>query len=416
MLLFQKDLGLGKVLSNLYALLLDLVLETDAENPDATEFLRKKSLTLYFDDAHLKGDGFKELVTMLEVQAVRSMEAVVQFVSELRGVKHLIDSVRTDAEAQIVIVNSSAKQFTDWLKTENLSTQADARGRLRTGLLQSTDARADEVIPPGLIYMAGSAFDDGHDENTWLRSLSSLKLAATATGASAAIVLSPILLSASAGDDWRNSGKEWIASAQGAPAPVIVVGPSFRLNPVGDGFPTTLPSGYAFCAHFLSRPTQKLRNQTIYRSEGRLRVAGFGADLVKSLDQLVWGEGGDDRYCFAADFYLYIILTLAATAKYSGVSMSAADLRNLFRCFYWSDNVDNPPDLDDNRSSRAIDAALPGGNAFRFALDQDLARPDTSLRSVTVFEPTNDPAKRKRLLTATDMEWFNAALTSARLL
>ena len=160
MLLFQKELGLGRISSNLYHLLLDLVLHLDPENPDPMAFMREKSLTIYFDDADLDKGGITALRQTLEVQSAQSLENIVTFVSELRGVKYLMDTVASDRDAEVVVVNATANEFLDWVRTDNLI-EGKGDHRLRSGYLVKTGSASNETIPPGLIYMTDIAFSDG---------------------------------------------------------------------------------------------------------------------------------------------------------------------------------------------------------------------------------------------------------------
>ena len=113
MLLFKKDLSLGKTFSHLYDMLIDLIILLDADDVASgpRPFLQERSLTRYFDDFIFQhqGRGYKALMTILNQQGDESLKNVVHFVSELRGVKYLFDMVSGDPEAEVIIVNASCE-------------------------------------------------------------------------------------------------------------------------------------------------------------------------------------------------------------------------------------------------------------------------------------------------------------------
>ena len=170
-------------------------------------------------------------------------------------------------------------------------------------------------------------------------------------------------------------------------------------------------AGQCPLSHFLAHARQDLRNDVQHKSLGRLRSIGYGA---AELDQFVWGEGSQDTYCFAADFYLYIILVLLNTAKYSGLLYDSNIVKEFFRCFYWSDGVENPADPRSYRSASVIDLAFPGKHAYRFGLDQDLSK-GAALDSVCVFDKSDSMDGRRRSITVDDVAWFDAARRSSGL-
>src|SRR5439155_19077113 len=122
----------GRVCSNLYQLLLDLVLYLDPEKADPMDFLREKSLTIYFDDAHLDHGGIGELRQTLEFQSTDSLRNIVKFVSELQGMNYLMDSLKREPNAEIVVINATADEFWTWLEQDNLVPD-QGMGRLRAG-------------------------------------------------------------------------------------------------------------------------------------------------------------------------------------------------------------------------------------------------------------------------------------------
>jgi hypothetical protein len=415
MLLFQKELGLGKVCSNLHHMLLDLVQHLDPENPDPKAFIQDVSLTKYFDNAVLEGNGITNLRETLLAQAHTNLENTVSFVSELRGVKYLFDAVKGNSRAEVVVVNASADEFLSWVVQDNL-TPNQGKGRLQAGKLVVTDGHSEETIPPGLVYLTDVAFPDGlKGKLAWIQNLSAQPLQQE----KAAMLLPPICLSTGVQDDqhaWAATGKDLAKAAEDVPAPVFVVGPSPYMNRKGDIFPTYLPAGYAFAAHVLSKPEQAIRNERLMaRTEGRFRVIGSGtATMRESLEQVVWGEDASDTFAFAVDFYLYLVLTALATAMRRGGG-ETVQVGEFYPCFYYT-----PKELSSRgswESSRAIEKALLGEWGW-FAMQQNLAMiPKAAdeeapavpeLQSVAILRP-----KYERRIT--DVAWFNRARRAAGL-
>jgi hypothetical protein len=377
MLLFQKELGFGKVLSNLYQLLLDLVQYLDADETKLMEsvkdFMRKKSLTLYFDDAYLRRDeanhsGISALRQTLQVQAENSLQNIVTFVSDLRGIKYLMDSVRSNPRAEVIVVNATAEEFLAWIHEENTKEGAEIQRLRFGGLVTTTVAReaksSDTVIPPALVYMSDIAFTETCPKAKWIAQVSGL----TAKDERLAFTLPPLCISSASQNvvDWAKDAIQLATDAEAVPAPVLVLGPSPNLNPSGDGFPTVLPAGYVFAAHLLARPNQRLNIPGVKRaSAGRFRVIGAGfAEMSTSLDQVLWGESKGDRFSFAADFYLYVLLNLLATPSFS--EKGPFDANDFLRMF--SFEVGDPQTTDRYRTTEALGPALVGGNAHRFKL------------------------------------------------
>jgi hypothetical protein len=403
MLLSQKDLGLGKVYSSLYQLLLDLVLRLDPANPDPKDFLREHSLTQYFDDAKLDdpdGLGITELRQTLRVQGRKSLENVVKFVSELRGMKYLMDAVQSDPQAEVVVVNSTATEFMTWLRGDNL-TEDEGQGRMRAGRLVQTEQAAQGTIPPGLVYLTDIAFPDV-TQRGWIQSLSGFTLNQGRQG----LVLPPFCISVAPGEGWARTGQDLAVAAASASAPIVVAGPSPYLNPRGDGFPTVLPAGYLLCAHLLGASEQRVKNSNVAQpSVGRFRVVGRGeAPMPESLNRILWGEDEKDVYSFAVDFYLYVALMLEATAAhYEGMDSLNTDA--FYKCFYFTDKI---VDKDDYRSSSALDRVLIGGKALRFAMQDEVGHAD--LTGVSLLrDGTSFLSGGGRQATITNVAWFNDA-------
>ncbi|MBT9586741.1 hypothetical protein IV102_25585 [bacterium] len=408
---FQDDLALGDKRSNLYRLLIDMVLHLDADKPDPTEFLREKSLTLYFDDADLANGGITELRQLLEIQAIRSLGNVEAFVSELRGVKYLLDAVGEDPTAEVVAVNATAEEFMAWLRADNL-TPGGGTGRLRAGLMVTVAKNSEKTIPPGLVYLTDSAFSH-NDKESWVRSLADFQM----SEASFSVVIPPLLLSTgSQATDWRRQGEKIAAAAVAAPAPVIVLGPAPFLNRPDDGFKTILPPGYLLCAHFLGSKDQKIITpHQAYHSTGRARSIGRGsATMYTSLEQVMWGEGTDEEnYCFAADYYLYLCAYIWATAMKFGGALPDRD--DYFRRYFYLEN-DGLPKADYS-TTNCLDRAVVGSNAQAFSMDQDVSLAGQKLESLSVAsdKTSNLANQRTKRWTSKNIHWFNLLLERAGL-
>src|SRR5262249_384860 len=128
------------------------------------------------------------------------------------------------------------------------------------------------------------------------------------------------------------------------------------------------------------------------------RIIGAGTAAMKdSLETVIWGDQDHDDYFFAADFYLYLVLTLQATAAYFGGGQKAV-ASDFYACFHLGETV-----LDDDqwKSSKILDKAVIGGNTLRFWLDQNPGAANTPLASLTC-----EVNGRRRTVTKT--AWFNA--------
>src|SRR5262249_32481555 len=134
-------------------------------------------------------------------------------------------------------------------------------------------------------------------------------------------------------EGWIDQGKTWARAAAGAPAPVVIVGPTAFMNEPQDAFNTYLSAGYLFAAHFLGASLEGIQNQGINdTSEGRFRVVGYGsAPMDQSFQRLTWGKE-NDTYAFAVDFYLYTVITILATV--SRRIEGGVDVQGFYSCFY----------------------------------------------------------------------------------
>ena len=423
MLLFQEDLGLGKQSSNLYQLLLDMILHLDPEQPNPMEFLREKSLTEYFNNADLSGAGITDLKQTLKVQALKSLKNIQDFVSELRGISYLMERVGSDQEAEIIVINATADEFVAWLNRDNL-TEGQAPGmlgRLRTGRLVNSPGESERVIPPGLVYMTDIAFD-GTSKQAWLDRLAGLGL----SKGSLKFLLPPICLSTgpqSPGDvvqSFEVEGKSLARVAESVSSPVVILGPSPFLNRPDDQFRTVLPAGYLFAAHMLCEPEQKVLNRMVAaKSDGRFRVIGAGeAFLREGLKGVMWGrESEEDPYSFAADFYLYVVLSIIATAQ--GTDVPPGPAVTDYDYFYCGEPA---TEAEWRRAAELLNNAVFGNEARRFSLWDKLSS-QGDLHKVAVAKESGSsastgvisPTMNSTYFTVKHVAWFNAVRRKADL-
>jgi hypothetical protein len=406
MLLFQRELGLGTVSSNLYHMLIDLVQHMDPENPDPAAFIREKSLTVYFDNAKLEtiGDlsGITNLRETLYAQAHENLRETVNFVSELLGIKYLMDRVKHDRLAEIIVINATATEFLNWLNADNI-VAGQGKGGLRSGMLVNTTA--ERSVQPGLVYMTDAAFGAvGSAKDTFLSQLATIPLA----NGGLSFLMPPICISTPYQDSaglWLADGRRWATISSKAAAPVVIVGPSAFLNDPKDTFKTYLSAGYIFGAHFLCHPEQRIEIQAVDGAPyGRLRQIGYGTlGMAKGLNRVLWPVDQNDRYAFSVDYYLYIILTLFATAARNPGEVPNAD------AFY---SIFHRPDVgfDNWVKTKLINHALVGDNALKFSLSVEKG----PLPSVNVNP--NGGIEGRTPFAITDIAWFNVAREVASLL
>jgi hypothetical protein len=425
MLLYQKELGLGEVSSNLHHLLLDMIQHLDPENPDLRSFLKEKSLTTYFDNAFIKDRGITNLRQTLRAQADDSLTATVSFVSELRGVKYLMDLLEKDSLAEVVVVNATAEEFKNWLLADNLN-DVDGRGGVRCGAILKTDHQSERSIVPGLVYLSDLAFTDPADKIAFLGNLAQFNAQNDRHG----LILPPLCISTrpfGSGPDLEKEGAAYAEAAFGAAAPVVVVGPSPRLTQDKDPFRAYLPAGYLFAAHFLSKPSQKIaiRNVNV-SSNGRFRVIGAGnVEMRDSLEGVICGESAADKYAFAVDFYLYIVLTIvAAVSSKAGAVPGRVDPDALYNHFHedfgatlhkesgiLNDALLLPATSFSMYSTLDSDGREPGKSDPKTSAVKNPVTQGTNLTGVVFKQKTREG--RTLQLDITDIQWFNLARSAA---
>jgi len=225
-------------------------------------------------------------------------------------------------------------------------------------------------------------------------------------------LLPPICISTGP-DDSRGSfsknGAECAEAAREAPSPVLVLGPSPRLNPSDDGFATILPAGYLFAAHVLNHPGQAIENPMVgAEPAGRFRVIRGAGSMPDILDGIVWGDGevrnGDSAYAFAGDFFLYVVLNVVV-AMY-GAGVGRPDVRAIYSELQ---NASKGADWIWAETIGILDDCVLGGQGRRFALANDPTAGETTDLAVSgvVCSKTDASFESTEKITMTDVEWFN---------
>jgi hypothetical protein len=425
----QEVLDLGSRTSNLYAMLLDAVQGMDPDDPDPSEFIRKHSLTKYVNDEDLAQDennqGIAALRQIFEFQTRDSMRNVASFISELRGMKYLLDNVSGTGLAEVVVVNATATEFLSWIASDNLGSEP-ANAMLQSRYLES--AGNNPPASPGLIYMTDASFD-GEDEGgragskkAWLQQLSKMSL----QNGNLRLVVPPICLSTgpkTPNSSWDTDGRELagIASeADGLPAPVVIVGPSPDINPPGDAFPTYLPAGYLFAAHFLARPHQRVANLSVVPTDfGRFRVVGAGIGaMTATLDRiLLGGSQASDDYAFAADYWLHVLLTVFVTAENQHVHAGAAPNAKAFFDLFVGRDLEGERERMFDAAAKTLEPALLGsGRHFALSLRSTsgkIASPSDIESVIYKITPQKRDSERRTLACP---HWFQAALSKTGVL
>jgi hypothetical protein len=430
MLLSQKELGLGTVSSNLLQLLMDMVEHLDRENPDPMSFIRKVSLTRYFDNKKLDLDGdvwgITNLRKTLEAQYFDNLEETQAFVSELWGIRYLMGKLKNDDRSEVIVVNATADEFISWIRRNSLSPHAEAGGNFQ--LKKLLGVQAGECIQPGLVYLTDSAFplkapptvDEEDDakrlqreqqsaKEHFVRSLSGMNLC----NEQLRVLLPPMCISTPGfGEEgWSDVGRSVATAAMTIPAPVAIVGPSAFLNNPSDYFRTYLPAGYMFAVHFLSKSTTQsiIIDNVAASSQGRFRVVGYSPQMHETLDSVLWPLSHGDTYGFAVDYYLYMILTILAAA--SGGAAPPTDIEaTAYYANFFRNRIATPLWRG---SCDVVSKFLVDGTGAWFSFAQSIAQANSSLGAVLVDKQGLED-NAAGAISITDVGWFNLARIAAR--
>ncbi len=438
LLSFSDDLLLGKNNSHLYALLADMIEVMDGDDPQPREFIRTKSLTEYFED--LSDNGLKEQLDALEVAAIQSSQNLVQYLSDLRGLRYLFDKCAGSPDVELIVFNGSARDFASWMQQDCLKGD-EGRGLLRLGKWQKANGASQRSIAPGVICFADSAFPK-RDKEAFLRSFAAMPLHDVDSGFS--MLVPPVLIGTGPQDvDYRTEGRKLAEAAKGAPFAVHVLGPSPYMNRPESSLPTVLPAGYPALVELLTGAEQRLSNPNVPRGKpGRVHLVGFGdAGFSTSLQKFVWGEApangkaksrpkpdgdakGEEKStetttqpgtaaCYEADLFLHLLLSVVGTGKYGGGTVPV-DPEAFYKAFH-NDFQDPSTLFDYQAGSVALGPALHGEDAHRLALEQPLGD-GTPLQAVQVALPSgpNLLSAEARRFRAGDISWFNRAREMAQ--
>jgi len=280
------------------------------------------------------------------------------------------------------VVNADADEFVTWLHADNL-TGGKGRGRLRAANLRK-NAVDHSGVWPAMIYMTDIAFGSRHaSKRAFLKQMAGF----TVTTGAHTLVPPPICLSTPAQVDgsmeWHKQGVELAADAEAGSGATVIVGPSPLLNDEGDSFRTVLPAGYLVLARILGVRQQGLEivNVAPPPTKGRFAVLFHGAEsLEESLDRLIGimqspVAGRSDALCYAADYFLYVVLQLYAALR----PQEEARFWHGF-CFERSHPDSLPAEF--NKSSMLNVAAFASNDWCRFAIAQNFYGTDRRVSSV----------------------------------
>jgi len=343
-LLEPELLQLGSETTNLFQLLLDLLLEVDRNTLDLRPFLRRHPLTEYFDlEKHLSDGGVAELRQRLERQGSRNFSQVVDIVSDVRGLQFLCDELQNSPTAEIVVVHATAGELQAWLAGRNL--EAGCEGPLlRAGLLVDDPKLQPHAVHPALVYLTNSA--TGGEDVAAVEQLAQLELRSQA----ASIVLPPFLFSGKVdgqGSGWLQEARKVLDAAEQVPAAVHVAGPSPMLGQAQHPASIHVPAGYLVCARLLNGGVESIRAHAPKFVKvpddlpPRLHVIGRQAvDLRKGLEQVLHGDlTPDGRWqlpWLGSDYFQYIVLLIDETLR----ARSAGELPQgaLVEALRWREN------------------------------------------------------------------------------
>lgn len=412
LLINKNELHLEKAGTNLFDLLIDLVEKmNNPENPDLKQFFVDHSLTKYISFKHFgnNGVGFSALETVLKNQTEESLANVVQYVSELHGIKYMFDFLNGN-DCEVVVINAHGDEYINWIK-DNLD-NGDNNLLNPAGLANSNAGNPQFPIVTCMTELAFNKFGWSStlsQKRSFLESLSQFK---SYNPGSNKILLPPICVSTSVFDkknEWAMEGKSLQADSSNIICASIILGPSVPLNKADDLlFRTVLSSGYLFCTHLLSGYKEQLINLKNVSTGplGRFRIIGNGSfGITNSMTNLISGSDPlDSNYSFASDFYLYIIGLTATAMKYSGKPSPAELLgKNQFWKEYYSNFFSFADFKAPHANSRIFDKVSIHKNMTDWSLKNDISL-GLDLEGVCFF---NDARNRNSFLEFTGVSWFN---------
>ncbi|WP_118973865.1 hypothetical protein [Taibaiella koreensis] len=424
LLVHQNELHLDKAGTNLFDLLLDMIEYIDnPERPDLKKFFSEHSLTKYVSEKHFNhnGRGFAALEAGLKNQTEKSLNNVKQYVSELQGVKYLLDVLeKSQADCEVVVINAHWYEFLNWVKANIDDVEKSILNP--AGLTKHNSSNPQF---PVIAYMTELSFNNEGYDNTISQKMNFLNElgngfnnAGNGAGSSNVAIMPPICISTSVagGKEWVDSGISLSELCRNVASPVLILGPSVPLNSKADmGFETTLASGYLLCTHLLNDgKTQYIDLKHVNAlSSDRFRVIGYGAfGISNSIKNLIEAPDAFD-YSFAADFYLYIVALLAAAAGYSG---KAADYKQLdisgldfWQAFYNCFNY-NAIFQPKHAESKVLDKISLYKKVTDWSLENDISG-GADLQSVQLF--LNE--RKDKFQVFNNIGWFNNLVNSLKI-
>ncbi|EHQ26883.1 hypothetical protein [Mucilaginibacter paludis] len=407
LLIHQDDLNLDKPGTNLYDLLLDMVEKIDQPGPpDIKKFFSEHSLTKYISRKHFShgGKGFTALKAILKNQTDTSLTNVVQYVSELHGVKYLFDMVsKSNKDSEIIVVNAHADEFLEWV-INNIN-NVDMNLFNPSGLANNN---ATQPQFPVTAFMTDLAFnkyggdDTSSEKRSFLNKLSSFD-EAIREGANKAI-LPPICIATSTADKnerWIFEGSQLQTECASSYSPILILGPSLPLNNINDSlFKTVLSSGYLFCTHLLTNGIEQRLNffGVNAKPQGRFRNIGNGAfGATTTIQNLIEGSDRSNQdYAYAMDFYLYIIALLASATNYAGRPLIDRHWQTFYSFFFFDD-------ANNHQQSKLLDNVSLFKGMTNWSLSNNVAM-DKTLQSVFLFKNRRDPETAQKF---ENIQWFN---------
>jgi hypothetical protein len=334
----NQSLGLGKPMSKLYELTLDLLVY-GADQPD--RFLQENSLTKYYDLPN--GYQLFNLFERLGDLADESRKKMARLFSEVRGVRYLLEQVgnRLRDDCELFIFNGTGAEFLNWINETNEDPSRQ--------FWQESNHASTHFILPGLIYVLESAYasetgvpDDqgglfgGDTFGGLFDFLEALRGFQTEVDGSYA--LPPMIISTSLPFDTPASGDKRLwheiirdrlpetSLHSSYPNAIYVVGPSRRLP---DAPTLTRPAGFYVVESILNRgrvpgPGSELGmrmvdnvdHRAVVLPEGCFSLTRYSISIQRALD-LLNSKGMEGCAPLEGSMWLHMVSLLYLAVKHS---------------------------------------------------------------------------------------------------
>lgn len=288
----RNSIGLAENHSNLYNLLLDLVLYLDPENPKPFEQFvcnAEVTLTSYFQNQHLSTSNLSEIIKTIRQVIETGMKSITGFVSELWGVKYLLDCCKSPNK-EIYLLNLSYNEFIKWLIIANLGDGSE--GWLRSGKELSITPGA-----PSVFCMCNSAFTSEGEKGEFVNKLSSNDFILF-SGERDRLILPPMIIAHDNNFDNPNQ----------LPVPLWVIKNAPSLN-IDDYFGTNLPPYYLFLARLLGHEEKLFKSDHRDTTKSGRLISLSDEEPGTVIKQSIFDN---PQPFFDADYFLYSILKLWA--------------------------------------------------------------------------------------------------------